>query len=93
MREAIRSKPKKRKSKVPVFLATVAALMIINIAILAILGFRSAQSEHYETTDPGKYRNFSGHIEKEEEDLFSKLYVFPDEIAEGVSFSGLCFHL
>jgi len=39
MREATKNKPKKRKSKVPVFLATVATLMIINMAILVLLGF------------------------------------------------------
>jgi len=70
MRERIGSKQKKRKSKVPVFLATVVMVLIINIAILTLLAFDSVQSENYDTTEPGNHRYYSGHIEKAIEGIF-----------------------
>lgn len=43
------------------------------------------ESEQYETTNQSDYGEYSGHIEKEKDDLFSKLYIFPNEIANGVT--------
>lgn len=51
MGKMTRNKPKKKKSKVPVFLSIVITLMIINIAILAIIEFCSPQYGKYETRE------------------------------------------
>lgn len=43
-----------------------------------------AASEEYLTRDITEYRNFSGHISKEESDIFSGLKIFPQEISENM---------
>ncbi len=79
----------KRKNWLKALLIALGAVIasIVGVLILGIfvLGIFSLGGEGYATIDTDNYGIYEGHIEAERQDLFSGLYIFPEQISENAS--------
>jgi hypothetical protein len=57
MKGKMRYKSKQRKSIVPIFLATVASLIIVHIIVLVLLGFKFFDTKQFNTLNQVHYFN------------------------------------
>lgn len=55
MKGKLRGNSKQRKSRVPIFLATVASLIIIHIIILVLIGFKFYDTKQFDTLNQVHY--------------------------------------
>lgn len=76
-------KKKFRSFAVRLVLASLGIFLICLVLFLGVIAKLTVLADSYKTTDLAEYRNFTGHIEGEAQELFnsrSRLLIFPQEI-------------